>query len=471
MKHSPPFIAERVEADATPTAIERAVGIVMAPHWSGMSVETYIERVRPAVVERRRAGVHVRASSATTTRRSSRSSTARVREALTRLAAGRARERGRDLLRAQPSDADARRRLACGARRCDCVRDRCRTATGCSETADARRRPRSACAHYTIAWQSAGRTADPWWGPPIEDVIPRARGEPGTRPWWCARRVRRRPPRDPVRPRHRGARRSREDAGIAFARTEMPNADPAFLDVLGRGRRATTWREAGVTHAATRGRGASAAASPASPPRTAWRPAPAPLERHRARGRRARVGGKLRSIRVGELDARGRRRLVRRPQAVGGRAVRGAGLATDSSRRAPSGAYAVDRARLVPMRSDAAFGIPGDVGEVLRGPGCRARGGAARCGDLRPQAPTGAADESLGSLLRRRLGDEATERSVAPLLGGLVRRRRRPAVARVRTFPELVELGGATREPDPRLAGGARARPTPDGSLVRCSSS
>ena len=28
--------------------VERAVGIVMAPHWSGMSVETYVERVRAA---------------------------------------------------------------------------------------------------------------------------------------------------------------------------------------------------------------------------------------------------------------------------------------------------------------------------------------------------------------------------------------------------------------------------------------
>ena len=25
--------------------------------------------------------------------------------------------------------------------------------------------------HHSIAWQSAGRTADPWWGPPLEDVI------------------------------------------------------------------------------------------------------------------------------------------------------------------------------------------------------------------------------------------------------------------------------------------------------------
>ncbi len=44
MKHSPPFIAEavqRMRADG----IDRAIGIVMAPHWSGMSVESYLERV------------------------------------------------------------------------------------------------------------------------------------------------------------------------------------------------------------------------------------------------------------------------------------------------------------------------------------------------------------------------------------------------------------------------------------------
>ena len=31
--------------------VERAVGIVMAPHWSGMSVETYVERVLAAVAD------------------------------------------------------------------------------------------------------------------------------------------------------------------------------------------------------------------------------------------------------------------------------------------------------------------------------------------------------------------------------------------------------------------------------------
>ena len=41
--------------------IERAIGIVMAPHWSGMSVETYVERViQVDRGRRRRPRVHVR---------------------------------------------------------------------------------------------------------------------------------------------------------------------------------------------------------------------------------------------------------------------------------------------------------------------------------------------------------------------------------------------------------------------------
>src|SRR4029453_6362005 len=44
-KHSPPFITEAVERMRA-DGVERAIGIVMAPHWSGMSVETYVERVR-----------------------------------------------------------------------------------------------------------------------------------------------------------------------------------------------------------------------------------------------------------------------------------------------------------------------------------------------------------------------------------------------------------------------------------------
>jgi ferrochelatase len=48
MKHSHPFIAEGVERMRS-DGIRRAVGLVLAPHWSGMSVETYVERVEKAL--------------------------------------------------------------------------------------------------------------------------------------------------------------------------------------------------------------------------------------------------------------------------------------------------------------------------------------------------------------------------------------------------------------------------------------
>src|SRR6476620_7745208 len=52
MKHSEPFIPEAI-ASMRADGVERAIVIVMAPHWSGMSVETYIERVIQATQDDR----------------------------------------------------------------------------------------------------------------------------------------------------------------------------------------------------------------------------------------------------------------------------------------------------------------------------------------------------------------------------------------------------------------------------------
>src|SRR5439155_1374002 len=49
-KHSPPFIAQGVQ-EMRDAGIEQGVGLVLAPHWSGMSVESYVERVEKAVAE------------------------------------------------------------------------------------------------------------------------------------------------------------------------------------------------------------------------------------------------------------------------------------------------------------------------------------------------------------------------------------------------------------------------------------
>jgi protoporphyrinogen/coproporphyrinogen III oxidase len=94
-------------------------------------------------------------------------------------------------------------------------------------------------------------------------------------------------------------------------------------------------------------------------------------------------------------------------------------------------------AGLVPYLSGTAFGIPGDVGDVIRWPGL-SRGGRFRAlGDLLKRTRRDGVEETLGGLLRRRLGDEATDLAIAPLLAGLYAGDvdRLSASA---TFPELV---------------------------------
>jgi oxygen-dependent protoporphyrinogen oxidase len=102
-----------------------------------------------------------------------------------------------------------------------------------------------------------------------------------------------------------------------------------------------------------------------------------------------------------------------------------------------SGAFLWTDTGLVPYLAGTAFGIPGDVGDVLRWPGLSARGRIRALADLVRRKRRDGLEETLGQLLRRRLGDEATDLSIAPLLAGLhagdVDR-----LSTVATFPELV---------------------------------
>lgn len=84
-----------------------------------------------------------------------------------------------------------------------------------------------------------------------------------------------------------------------------------------------------------------------------------------------------------------------------------------------SGAFLWTDAGLVPTLAGAAFGIPGDVGDVLRWPGVSPRGRLRALADLVKRKRRDGVEESLGELLRRRLGDEVTDRAIAPLLAGL----------------------------------------------------
>lgn len=134
-------------------------------------------------------------------------------------------------------------------------------------------------------------------------------------------------------------------------------------------------------------------------------------------------------------------RLEPGPDALAARKPWGVRLCRDLglSLAAPgaSGAFLWTETGLVPYLPGAPFGIPGDVGDVLRWPGLSRRGRIRALGDLVRAKRRDGVEETLGGLLRRRLGDEATDLAVAPLLAGLhagdVDHLSAPA-----TFPELV---------------------------------
>jgi ferrochelatase len=227
MKHSPPFIPEGVER-MRKDGITRGVGIVMAPHWSGMSVETYIERVEQAVADQgsgpsftyvRRYHDHPAFVAFLA---------ARVREALAGLTADQ-RDAATVIFSAHslPVRTVGDGTLRC--KYCDCDAS-CRYRDGLQETADLVA-DRIGLGSYTIAWQSAGRTNDPWWGPPVEDVIRDLASQGRSAAVVCSAGF----VADHLEILYDldiEAKEIAEEAGIHFARTRMPNADPEYLDVL-----------------------------------------------------------------------------------------------------------------------------------------------------------------------------------------------------------------------------------------------
>ena len=177
-----------------------------------------------------------------------------------------------------------------------------------------------------------------------------------------------------------------------------------------------------------------------------------------------RIGGKLRSERVGgfELEAGADSFVARKPWAV--ELCRELGLERELVAPGASGAWLWTSGGLVRMPADAAFGIPGDVGDVLRWPGLSRAGRRRAARDLLIRRRRDDDDESLGGLLRRRLGDEATERGVAPLLAGLFAGDIDRLSARA-TFPELqrweASQGSLIRGSQAARRSAARGEPGP----------
>jgi len=156
------------------------------------------------------------------------------------------------------------------------------------------------------------------------------------------------------------------------------------------------------------------------------------------------------------------------PDSLAARKPWGAGLCRELGLHLVSpgaaGAFLWTDVGLVPYLRGAAFGIPGDVGDVLRWPGLSRRGRVRALADLVKRKRRGGIEETLGELLRRRLGDEATDRAIAPLLAGLhagdVDRLSAEA-----TFPELLaweaSQGSLIRGAQAAMRSANRADPGP----------
>ena len=227
MKHSEPFIPQAIAAMRA-DGIERAIGIVMAPHWSGMSVETYVERVIQATQDDGSGPAFTFVRTYHDHPAFIGLLTARVAEASERLSPD---ERANATVIFSAHSLPVRT-LDDGSQRCktcDCD-DSCRYRDGLQETADLVA-GRLGLRDYLIAWQSAGRTNDPWWGPPIESVIEELAGAGRAAVIVCSAGF----VADHLEILYDldiEAREIAEQAGTRFERTRMPNADPEYLDVL-----------------------------------------------------------------------------------------------------------------------------------------------------------------------------------------------------------------------------------------------
>jgi ferrochelatase len=210
-KHSPPFIVDAIR-EVKADGVERAVGFVLAPHFSAMSIGDYERRARLAAEEVGWSGRfemitswHLEPGFISWTAR-------RVKEATERVGVD-------DPVILFSAHSLPERIL----RNKDPYPEQLR------ETADAVA-TEAGIARWRTAWQSAGRTQDPWLGPDILAVLGElaASGERGVvvcPVGFVADHL------EVLYDVDIEAKQRAEDLRLPFERTAMANDDPEFLDV------------------------------------------------------------------------------------------------------------------------------------------------------------------------------------------------------------------------------------------------
>jgi ferrochelatase len=214
-KHAAPFIADAIDAMAT-DGVEEAVGLVLAPHFSRMSVGDYEARARGAAEARGWSGGLEMIESWHLEDGYVEYLVREVKIAIDALSAP-ARERPVVVFTAHSLPA---RILETG----DPYPEQLQA------TADAVG-GRAGLERWRIAWQSAGHTRDPWLGPDITETIATlaAGGATGVVVCPCGFVA------DHLEVLYDvdiEAARVASESGIGLTRTRMPNDDPAFLDML-----------------------------------------------------------------------------------------------------------------------------------------------------------------------------------------------------------------------------------------------
>jgi ferrochelatase len=211
MKHAPPFIEDGVAALARAGA-DRAVGLVLAPHYSSLSVGEYAKRAEAAAAE---AGVEL--------------STVRswhLEPGYLDLLAGYVRDEAARLDGAEPiqvvftAHSLPLRILDMGDPYPDQLAE---TAAAVAERAGVHR--------WSVGWQSAGRTPEPWIGPDILAVLPELAEAGVAGVVICAAGF----VSDHLEVLYDldvEARAVAEKLGLAFTRTRSVNADPAICAAL-----------------------------------------------------------------------------------------------------------------------------------------------------------------------------------------------------------------------------------------------
>jgi ferrochelatase len=214
MKHAPPFIEDAVH-DLVAAGVEHVVGLVLAPHYSSMSVGEYAARVEAALGDGPGAATFEIVRSWATA-----PGYVEWLARATRAAIGQLGPAAYDAEVVFTAHSLPERILAAG----DPYPDELRaTAEAVARTAGLSR--------WSVAWQSAGRTADPWIGPDILEALPyvAAGGASGVvvcPAGFVADHL------EVLFDLDIEAAAAARKRGLPFARTAAPNADPRFTATL-----------------------------------------------------------------------------------------------------------------------------------------------------------------------------------------------------------------------------------------------